>query len=103
MEQSCPDRHLLRPAITAGDIYTITGTGTQGFTGDGGPAADAALYYPQDVAVDGAGDVLVTDSGNNRVRMVAGPASAATAARPARRARAAGHPRAGMPWPADYP
>src|SRR5262249_50307985 len=50
--------------MTAGDIYTIAGTGTPGFSGDGGPAASAALHYPQGVAVDGDGDVLVTDSAN---------------------------------------
>ena len=58
--------------MTAGDIYTIAGTGTPGYSGDGGPAASAALHYPQGVAVDGAGDVLVTDSANNRLRMVTG-------------------------------
>src|SRR6516225_1254900 len=50
--------------MTAGDIYTIGGTGAQGFSGDGGPATGATLHYPQGVTVDGSGDVLVTDSGN---------------------------------------
>ncbi len=77
--------------MTAGDIYTIAGTGTQGFSGDGGPAASATLYYPQGVAVDGSGNVLVTDSGNNRLRMITGSSSGNAAARPA--GRAAGRPR----------
>jgi trimeric autotransporter adhesin len=58
-------------AMTAGDIYTIAGNGTGGFSGDGGPAAAAELSHPQAVAVDGAGNVLVADSGNNRIRVVA--------------------------------
>ena len=58
-------------AMTAGDIYTIAGTGTAGFSGDGGPATAAALNGPFGVAVDGAGNVLITDTGNNRIRVVA--------------------------------
>jgi hypothetical protein len=58
-------------AMTAGDIYTIAGNGTQGYSGDGGPAAAAELNYPMGVAVDGSGNVAVADSGNNRVRVIA--------------------------------
>ncbi len=86
--------------MTSGDIYTIAGTGAQGFSGDGGQATSATLHYPQGVTVDGSGNVLVTDSGNNRVRMISGstrrPAPGgrpATAGRAGPRARAAG-PRA---------
>jgi secreted PhoX family phosphatase len=57
--------------MTAGDIYTIAGNGGQGFSGDGGPATGAELFYPQGVAVDAAGNVLIADSDNNRVRLVA--------------------------------
>src|SRR5579871_1715069 len=69
-------------SMTAGDIYTIAGAGDQGFSGDGGPAASATLHYPQGVTVDGSGDVLVTDSGNNRVRLITGSNPAAGVARP---------------------
>ncbi|HEV2372589.1 MAG TPA: hypothetical protein VGS19_10495 [Streptosporangiaceae bacterium] len=58
-------------AMTEGDIYTIAGNGTAGFTGDGGPAAGAELSGPSGAAVDGAGNVLVADQGNLRVRVVA--------------------------------
>ena len=58
-------------AMTAGDIYTIAGTGTGGLSGDGGPAAAAELLQPQAVAVDGIGNVLIADTGNNRIRAVA--------------------------------
>lgn len=58
-------------AMTKGDIYAIAGNGTQGFSGDGGPGPTAELNVPSGVAVDGAGNVLIADSGNNRVRVVA--------------------------------
>ena len=58
-------------AMTAGDIYKIAGTGTHGFSGDGGPATAARLFDPDAVALDGAGNVLIADAENNRVRVVA--------------------------------
>ena len=57
--------------MTAGDIYTVAGNGTFGFSGDGGPATGATLRYPQSVAVDGAGNLVLTDTHNNRIRVVA--------------------------------
>jgi hypothetical protein len=58
--------------MTAGDIYTIAGTGTGGFSGDGSPATAAELYTPSGVAVDAAGDLFITDTANNRIREVTG-------------------------------
>jgi len=57
--------------MTARDIYTVAGNGTFGFSGDGGPATGATLRYPQSVAVDGAGNLVLTDTHNNRIRVVA--------------------------------
>ena len=57
--------------MTAGDIYTVAGSGLPGFTGEGGVATTAKLDSPQDVAVDGAGNLVIADSANNRVRVVA--------------------------------
>ncbi len=62
---------------TAGDIYTVVGTNVAGFTGDGGAAAAAELNAPQGLALDGAGDLLIGDSQNIRVRSVAGIANVA--------------------------
>ena len=58
--------------MTAGDIYTIAGNGTAGYSGDGGPATSAELYFPEDIAVDSSGDVVIVDASNNRIRVVAG-------------------------------
>jgi len=58
-------------AMTAGDIYTVAGTGTAGFSGDGGPASAAGLKSPSGVAVDATGNLLVADTSDNRVRAIA--------------------------------
>jgi hypothetical protein len=56
--------------MTAGDIYTVAGDGTAGYSGDGAAATGAELNMPEGVAVDAHGDVVVADYGNNRVRVV---------------------------------
>ena len=53
-----------------GIITTVAGNGTWGYSGDGGPAIDAELYLPGQVAVDAAGDVFIPDYYNSRVREV---------------------------------
>jgi hypothetical protein len=58
-------------AMTAGDIYTIAGKGGAGFSGDGGPAVNARLHRPTGVALDAAGNVLISDSYNERLRLLA--------------------------------
>jgi hypothetical protein len=58
-------------AMTAGNIYTIAGDGSFGFSGDGGPATSAELNLPVSVAVDAAGNLLITDLDNQRIRVVA--------------------------------
>ena len=58
-------------AMNAGDIYTVAGDHTPGFGGDGGPATSAELNQPTQIAVDGSGNLVLADSANNRVRVVA--------------------------------
>ncbi len=60
----------IRKINTAGIISTIAGTGTGGFSGDGGPAIAARINNPAGVAVDLAGNVYISDRGNDRVRKV---------------------------------
>jgi sugar lactone lactonase YvrE len=60
----------IRKVNTSGIISTYAGNGTAGYQGDGGLAYQTSLYYPTGVAVDGAGDVIIADYDNQRVRMV---------------------------------
>lgn len=65
--------HCLRRKDASGRLETIAGTcgpASKGFSGDGGPAASARLNAPHGVAVDPAGNVYVSDTGNNRVRRI---------------------------------
>jgi hypothetical protein len=55
---------------TPGTITTVAGTGQLGFSGDGGPATQARLAFPFSVGVDAAGNVLIADTDNNRLRKV---------------------------------
>jgi sugar lactone lactonase YvrE len=61
----------VRKVSASGTITTIAGsTGKGGFSGDGGPATKAKLYFPRGVAVDGQGNVYIVDYYNSRVRKV---------------------------------
>jgi sugar lactone lactonase YvrE len=51
-------------------ITTVAGNGTQSFSGDGGPATSASLFNPFAVEVDNAGNLLIADFGNQRLRKV---------------------------------
>ena len=62
--------HRVRRIDTAGVITTVAGNGTAGFSGDGGPATEAALNTPHGVAVDGTGNLYIADSSNHRIRRV---------------------------------
>ena len=54
-----------------GMITTIAGTGTAGFSGDGGPALQAQLNYPGDIVAAPDGNVYFVDQDNNRIRRIA--------------------------------
>ncbi len=59
-------------AVT-GILTTVAGIGENGFSGDGAPATEGALNTPGGVAVDGAGNLYISDSQNSRIRAVRGP------------------------------
>jgi sugar lactone lactonase YvrE len=56
--------------ISGGIITTIVGSGMQGFSGDGGTATSAALDTPSGIAVGADGRVFISDTHNDRVRVV---------------------------------
>src|SRR6266567_2908311 len=51
-------------------ISTVADTGTAGFSGDGGPAAQAQVRQPHSIAFDSQGRLLICDIGNHRIRRV---------------------------------
>ncbi len=63
--------NTVRRVAPGGTISAFAGTGTAGPDGDGGPATSAQLDFPHGLALDGSGNLLIADSGNHRVRMVA--------------------------------
>jgi uncharacterized protein (TIGR03437 family) len=61
-------QHRIRK-ISGGVITTYAGS-VQGFTGDGGPAADSRLNYPTGVAIDSSGALYFADTQNGRIRRI---------------------------------
>src|SRR5262249_6954750 len=57
-------------AMKPGAIYTVAGNGQTAFSGDFGPATSAGMN-PGGVALDPAGNLVIADRGNNRIRVVA--------------------------------
>jgi len=64
---------VCRVDATTKIITIVAGTGTLGFSGDGGLATAATLQVPEGVAVDGAGNLYIADSENARIREVFSP------------------------------
>lgn len=61
----------VRKVNTSGIISTIAGTGLPyGYTGDGGPATAAHMYYPRAIAVDAANNIYICDWNNSAVRKI---------------------------------
>ncbi|HTW64698.1 MAG TPA: hypothetical protein VME17_08790 [Bryobacteraceae bacterium] len=75
-----PGDNRIRKVSTNGIITTFAGTGTAGYSGDGGPAAQAMLNFPQTIAFDSKGDLIIADRENNRLRMVTPDGNIATIA-----------------------
>lgn len=66
------DHRIRRVDATSKNITTVAGDGTQGSSGDNGPAVSAKLNGPRDVKVDDQGTLYIADHDNFRVRRVAG-------------------------------
>jgi streptogramin lyase len=64
--------HVIRRLeVKTGIITTLAGNGTAGYSGDGGPAADAQLSEPHSLSFDRTGNLYIADVRNHRVRQVA--------------------------------
>ena len=61
--------HRVRTILADGTLWTVAGTGESGFSGDGGPATDAMIYFPAGIDI-AAGVLYIADAGNHRVRAV---------------------------------
>jgi hypothetical protein len=64
------DNGRVRMVNPSGIITTYAGNGATGYSGDRVEATETSLYYPSGVAVDVAGDVLIADYFNNRIRWI---------------------------------
>lgn len=62
--------HRIRHITPAGIIQTLAGNGIAGYSGDGGPALQASLSAPAQLAVGVDGTVYVADRGNHRIRRI---------------------------------
>ncbi|HTB17305.1 MAG TPA: hypothetical protein VK708_04280, partial [Bryobacteraceae bacterium] len=62
--------HRIRKVAPNGNISTVAGTGTAGFSGDGGPAKNAQINTPTGIRGDSAGNLYIADVGNQRIRKV---------------------------------
>ena len=60
----------IRKVDPTGIITTYAGNNTAGFRGDGGAATAAQLFDPEGIVVDTAGNLFISDVGNERIRMV---------------------------------
>jgi hypothetical protein len=56
--------------VNSGNIITIAGNGTNGYSGDGGPATNAQLSFPSAIARDTLGNLYITDVSNQCIRKV---------------------------------
>lgn len=72
------NNRIRRVDAARGVITTVAGNGHKGFSGDGGPATDAALDEPYGVVIDRAGNLYVADRLNRRVRRIDGASGVIT-------------------------
>ena len=64
------DNHIVRAIHPSGSMLRVAGTGTPGYMGDGAHAVNATLNRPTGLAIDGQGNLLITDSFNHAIRRV---------------------------------
>jgi trimeric autotransporter adhesin len=62
--------HAIRKIDTGGIIRTVAGTGSPGYSGDGGPATAAMLFQPYGIFVDNSGNIYIAEQVNQVIRKV---------------------------------
>jgi sugar lactone lactonase YvrE len=63
--------HVIRKInVTTGTMTVIAGSGSSGFSGDGGAATSAKLNSPKGVAIDSSGNLYIADTSNHRIRKI---------------------------------
>ena len=62
------NQRIRRVDATTGIITTVAGNGTEGYSGDGGPATSASLNHPYGVALDTSNHLFIADTASDRVR-----------------------------------
>src|SRR5216683_6989439 len=74
------NNRIRRVDAKTGVINTVAGNGDKGYSGDGGPATDAALNEPYGIVLDRAGNIFTADRLNRRVRRIDAAAGIITTA-----------------------
>jgi hypothetical protein len=64
------DNNRIRWVDGGGTLTTFAGSNSAGFSGDGGPATSAELYYPEALFEDASGNFLIADTYNDRIRKI---------------------------------
>ncbi len=64
--------YRIRKVDSSGMIETIAGTGEPGNFGNGGPAVEAGLRFPRNLAMDASDNLFIADTGNDTVRRISG-------------------------------
>ncbi len=74
------NNYRVRKINSVGTITTVAGNGTAGFSGDGGPATSAQINTSWGIAIDGSGNIYISDSQNHRIRKVSSTGTMTTIA-----------------------
>ena len=95
--------HVIRRVDANGVITTIAGTGSPGYSGDGGPATAAQLNGPYGLDADAAGRIFVADELNHRIRRIAADGTITTIAGTATPTPSPLLPRPALDAPLSFP
>jgi sugar lactone lactonase YvrE len=72
------NQRIRKIIVATGQITTIAGTGTPGFSGDSNSATVARLALPHGLSIDGAGNIFIADTANHRIRRIDASSGAIT-------------------------